>query len=49
LTLDPGKRFFHELQLLRFSRFALEAAKSGFGRPELPKSPKIANSSEAGR
>jgi len=47
-TRDPGKRFFHELQLLRFSRFALQAAKQGFSRPELPKTPKVADS-EVGR
>jgi hypothetical protein len=49
LTRDPGKRFFHELQLLRFSRFALEAARKGFSRPHLPKTPTVANSSEAGQ
>ena len=50
LSGDPGERFFHELQLVRFSRFALEAAKNGFGRPKPPApQPKVPDTSEASR
>jgi glycosyltransferase involved in cell wall biosynthesis len=49
LSRDPGRRFFHELQLLRFSRFFVEAAKKGFARPDRSKKQGVAGSSEVGR
>lgn len=33
VRMKPGERFFHELQLLRFARLAVEAGRHGFRRP----------------